>query len=83
LSWHQSLTTTADTPATVDEAAELLFGVMAIGDDRSVAETWIAGKCAYRNEVGDTSPVSLPAVASPAPVVTVVSPPSTPATVSI
>ena len=31
-----------------DQAAELLFGVMMVGDDRAVAETWVMGRPAYK-----------------------------------
>jgi guanine deaminase len=48
LEWHQSLVTTESTPANIDEAAMLLFGIMACGDDRNVDETWINGKRAYK-----------------------------------
>lgn len=44
--WHQSLITT-ETPKTMDEAASLLFGIMACGDDRNVDQTWLAGRQAY------------------------------------
>lgn len=43
MEWHQSLVTTT-TPDTMEQAAKLLFGIMSIGDDRNVDETWIAGK---------------------------------------
>ena len=45
--WHQSLSTNVG-PETIDQAASLLFGVMTVGDDRCVEQTWIAGDCAYR-----------------------------------
>lgn len=56
LAWRQSLTTTADAPDTIEDAAELLFGVMAVGDDRNVAETWIAGRRVYASETADPGP---------------------------
>ena len=31
-------------PETIEQAAQLLFGVMTVGDDRNVDETWIAGR---------------------------------------
>jgi guanine deaminase len=49
LAWHQSLTTTG-VPETMEQAAALLFGVMTVGDDRSIDETWIAGERAYKKE---------------------------------
>jgi hypothetical protein len=48
MSWHQSLIATG-APETIDQAAKLLFGVMAVGDDRNVDETWVAGKRAGRS----------------------------------
>jgi guanine deaminase len=45
--WHQSLITTG-TPETLEQAAQLLFGVMAVGDDRNIDETWVAGRRAYK-----------------------------------
>jgi guanine deaminase len=50
LAWHQQLTCASGLPSTVHEAAELLFGVLACGDDRNVEETWVAGECRYRDE---------------------------------
>ncbi len=52
LAWHQSLNAPATGPVTMDQAAALLFGVMACGDDRNVAETWVAGKRAYKKPTG-------------------------------
>ncbi|WP_406698315.1 guanine deaminase [Singulisphaera sp. Ch08] len=47
MKWHQSLITPGN-PKSMDEAAQLLFGVMSVGDDRNIDETWIAGKRAYK-----------------------------------
>ena len=55
VAWHQSLI--ASTPQTVEQAADLLFGVMALGDDRSVVETWVAGACVYQHP---SSPADAP-----------------------
>lgn len=44
--WHQSLI--CDKPKTMKEASQLLFGVMAVGDDRAVDETWVMGKRLYK-----------------------------------
>lgn len=44
--WHQSLITDG-APNTMDEAAALLFGIMACGDDRNIDETWLGGRRAY------------------------------------
>src|SRR5262245_837765 len=46
--WHQSLITGGNVPETMDQAAQLLFGIMVCGDDRNVDETWIAGRCEYK-----------------------------------
>jgi guanine deaminase len=31
----------------MQQAADLLFGIMMVGDDRSVAETWVMGNRLY------------------------------------
>jgi guanine deaminase len=46
--WHQSLVAGDAGPESKDQAAQLLFGVMAVGDDRNVDETWVAGRRAYK-----------------------------------
>ena len=43
LAWRQSLIAEGGTPSTLKQAADLLFGIMMVGDDRSVAETWVMG----------------------------------------
>ena len=48
MQWHQSLAVGAEGPQTIDQAAQLLFGVMTCGDDRNIDETWIAGERAYK-----------------------------------
>ena len=48
MAWHQSLTTGGANPESMDQAAQLLFGIMTVGDDRNIDETWIAGKRAYQ-----------------------------------
>jgi guanine deaminase len=50
--WHQSLIVEGASPETVEQAAQLLFGVMAVGDDRNIDETWVAGKRAYSKAGG-------------------------------
>lgn len=45
--WRQSLIVDGG-PETADQAAQLLFAVMMVGDDRNVDETWIAGERAYK-----------------------------------
>jgi len=52
MQWHQALAAGEDGPETVEQAAQLLFGVMALGDDRNIDETWIAGKRAYKKTTG-------------------------------
>ena len=46
--WHQSLVSGDGRPETTEQAAQLLFGVMALGDDRNIDETWVAGRRAYK-----------------------------------
>lgn len=45
LAWRQSL---IGQPRTVEQAADLLFGVMMVSDDRSVDETWVMGQRLYK-----------------------------------
>jgi guanine deaminase len=47
MAWHQSLVAEHG-PVTVQDAAHLLFGVMMVGDERNVDETWILGERAYK-----------------------------------
>jgi guanine deaminase len=47
LAWRQSLVTEGR-PQTIEQAADLLFGVMMVGDDRAVDETWVMGKRLYK-----------------------------------
>jgi guanine deaminase len=49
MTWHQALITGGQVPETMEQAAQLLFGIMVCGDDRNVDETWIAGRRAYKN----------------------------------
>jgi guanine deaminase len=46
--WHQSLVVDGDGPRTLDQVANLLFGIMMVGDERAVDETWIMGKRLYK-----------------------------------
>jgi guanine deaminase len=48
VAWHQSLT--ASKPSTMTEAADLLFGVLALGDDRNIDETWVAGRRVHKRQ---------------------------------
>jgi len=51
LPWHQSLHLgESGVPQSVEEAADLLFGIMMAGDDRNVSETWIMGERVHRKE---------------------------------
>ena len=46
--WRQSLIREDGGPRTLEDAASLLFGVMMVGDDRCVDETWVMGKRLYK-----------------------------------
>ena len=48
LAWRQSLIAENGTPSTLEQAADLLFGVMAVGDDRAIEQTWAMGKQVYQ-----------------------------------
>lgn len=52
LAWHQSLviddTGPHSGPQTMEQAANLLFGIMMVADQRAVAETWVMGKRLYQ-----------------------------------
>ena len=48
MAWHQSLTVEDGNIETMEQAAKLLFGIMSVGDDRNIDETWIAGKREYQ-----------------------------------
>jgi guanine deaminase len=50
MAWRQSLAAEGGRPENMEQAAALLFGVMTVGDDRNVDETWIAGKRAYKKK---------------------------------
>lgn len=43
MEWHQSLICEGQ-PTSKEQAAELLFSVMMVGDDRCVDETWVMGR---------------------------------------
>jgi guanine deaminase len=45
--WHSSI---YGAPDTLETAAELLFAIMMVGDERAVAETWVMGERAYRRD---------------------------------
>lgn len=46
--WRQSMACAAEGPETVEEAASLLFGIMMVGDERAVDETWVMGRRLYK-----------------------------------
>ena len=48
MAWHQSLVVGDSGPEDIEQAADVLFGIMALGDDRNVDETWVAGRRAYK-----------------------------------
>ncbi|UVJ38619.1 guanine deaminase [Arthrobacter sp. CJ23] len=55
--WHMSLFAADGGPQDIATAAELLFGIMMVGDDRAVDETWVMGERAYKKaSSGKASP---------------------------
>ena len=48
LAWRQSLIAEPGKLRTLEQAADLLFGVMMVGDDRAVDQTWAMGRQVYR-----------------------------------
>jgi guanine deaminase len=50
LAWRQSLIVPEGRPDTVEQAADLLFGLMMVGDDRAVDQTWAVGRPVYRRQ---------------------------------
>ena len=46
--WHQSLTVGAEGPKTMEEAADVLFAIMMVSDERAVDETWVMGRRLYK-----------------------------------
>jgi len=48
LAWRQSLIAGDAGPRTMAQAADLLFGLMMVADDRAVEETWVMGKRLYK-----------------------------------
>lgn len=51
--WRAGLTGGDAAPTTVEHAAELLFAIMMVGDDRAIAETWVMGDRVYSRDVVD------------------------------
>lgn len=50
MAWHQSLYGGPGAPKTKGDAANKFFSLMAIGDDRNVDKTYVAGKLAYEKK---------------------------------
>ncbi len=48
LAWRQSLIAEDGKLSTLEQAADLLFGVMAVGDDRAIEQTWAMGTQVYQ-----------------------------------
>jgi guanine deaminase len=48
LAWRQSAVVDERGPQTMRQAADLLFGMMMVADDRAVDETWVMGKRLYK-----------------------------------
>jgi len=46
--WQTSQLADKDGPQNIEQAANLLFSMMILGDDRDVDQTWIMGKLAYK-----------------------------------
>ena len=47
-SWRQSLVVGEAGPSTIEQAADLLFGLMMVGDDRAIDETWVSGRRLFK-----------------------------------
>jgi len=47
-SWRQSLVVDEAGPSTLEQAADLLFGLMMVGDDRAIDETWVLGRRLFK-----------------------------------
>jgi guanine deaminase len=50
LAWHQSLVVDDEGPQTIEQAANVLFGIMMVGDERAIDETWVMGKRLYKKK---------------------------------
>jgi guanine deaminase len=46
--WRQSLIADGGKLPTIEQAADLLFGLMVVGDDRAIAQTWAMGTQVYQ-----------------------------------
>jgi guanine deaminase len=49
-SWRQSLVVDEGGPSTLEQAADLLFGLMMVGDDRAIDETWVSGRRLFKKK---------------------------------
>jgi len=47
LAWRQSLIAEDGKTPTLEQAADLLFGLMVVGDDRAIEQTWAMGRQVY------------------------------------
>jgi guanine deaminase len=54
--WHQTTLTSESGPKSMEEAANLLFSMMIVGDDRNIDETWIMGQRAYAKSADAKEP---------------------------
>lgn len=52
ISWQSSRLVGSKGPETIQEALDLLFSIMILGDDRNVEETWVFGKKLYDKREG-------------------------------
>lgn len=48
--WHQELALNDGNLKTKEQAANLLFGIMMVADDRAVDETWVMGRQLYKRK---------------------------------
>ncbi len=53
LAWRQSLIAEDGNPQTLEQAADLLFGLMVVGDDRAIDQTWAMGRQVYQRPRSD------------------------------
>jgi cytosine/adenosine deaminase-related metal-dependent hydrolase len=53
LAWRQSLIAEDGEPRTLEQAADLLFGLMTVGDDRAIEQTWAMGRRVYRRRASN------------------------------
>lgn len=58
IAWHDSLLVGESGPQTMEEAAQLLFSIMILGDDRNVDETWIMAERVYQKTSNEQTAVA-------------------------